>query len=294
MHSLLLDSRSPHNYWNDLTASAALFDRSFTKATHRALISPSGFLDVSPLEIDSELEGFIHHRKKSLTSYRSCRGKETGMLDALFSICLDFYNQHSQSNLRELEKRAKDRCQHFSTTLGIHSYPITSSDLPIELAFKAMSRFSEFCLSEEPSLDPDKLNIAMIKCWVGWVEQHVNISIYPFVSQILHRLEETHTLKSAEEGNSDLVHFCLFGAFISSKENQKPEHQPVKLFITEPKANQFILQVLSYKIMLNLIEHTLNTRLPLQPGIIYTVDPAKMRVTDCIRIDQLIKSQVSR
>lgn len=66
------------------------------------------------------------------------------------------------------------------------------------------------------------------------------------------------------------------------------------MFIAESKAHLFLLKILLYRIMLNVIENTLNTRLSLRPGIIYTVDPGKMRVTDCIRIDKLIKCQTTQ
>jgi hypothetical protein len=157
-----------------------------------------------------------------------------------------------------------------------------------------VGRFSDLCFSEETSIDPDKLNIAMIKCWVGWIKQSINLSAYSFMSHIFHRLEQTSILKLVEGESSELVHFCLFGVFSPSKKSQKPDQQPVKVFIAESKAHLFLLKMLLYRIMLNVIENTLNTRLSLRPGIIYTVDPSKMRVTNCIRIDKLIKCQTAQ
>lgn len=203
--------------WDNLAASVASFDRSFATTTHRVLLPSSVSFEFSPLEIDSELKKLILHHKKRLTFHRSCRGIESGLIDALFSICHSFYDQHPLFNLDEVEKQARNRYKNFSILSGIDSHLITPTDLPVELAFNAVGRFSAFCLAEEPSIDPDKLNIALIKCWVGWIGQRVNVSAYSFMSHIFHQLEQTPILKLVEGESSELVHFCLFGAFIASK-----------------------------------------------------------------------------
>jgi hypothetical protein len=292
----LFDEPFRYDLWDALAASILSYEPSFNEIAHRVISSTAPFLEsmgLSLKEVRSRLENFIKEHKKLLISYRSCHGKEASILDALFFICRNFYDQNQMQDLTESEQRMNGQKQKMQM---VHS---RSDDLSIELAFEAMSHFEDFCLLEESDLNQDKLSIAMIKCWMGWISQNTNVSAYRFISQILkhskgHKeIEEgiwTHALDLVDDSNDDLVHFCVFGAFIAPEE-KKASQQPVKVFIPTEKANQFILKVLYYKIMLKLIENTLNLRIPLQTGLIYIVEADDMKIVNCIRVEDLTKMQ---
>lgn len=172
----------------------------------------------------------------------------------------------------------------------------------IELAFDAVGRFSDLCKPKCVSLElravSDRHDIAMMKCWLGWISKKINVSAYRFVARIFARLNQNPLTnpkilsgaflgKLDDAGDCDLIHLCFFGAFISLEEEQKIIHQPVKAFILQQEAKNFVLRVRHYKVMLDLIKNTLDLSLSLQPGLVYAVNPETGQVTECIRIDTI-------
>lgn len=278
----LLSASSSHS-WSLLVDSAHRRDPLFQSHDE---VFPTGAiffksLNVSPNSLDKELEKHVMHHKALLRSYNSHHGKEGSFVDALFFLCHNFYKRH-------LAKLARDNHQ---DSLAGPKYLRSLEDLSIELAFDAMGKLKKMASVENIQLDPEKTEIAMLKSWLGWISQNKNVSAYGLVSEIFDRVCTeavwSNNLSNRSQEDPNIVHFCLFGAFLPS-EGQKSIHHPVKAFVSEQEAPHLLTSLLYYKIMLKLIENTLCIRIPLRAGTIYVVDSDSMRVTENISINKLL------
>lgn len=278
----LLSASSPHS-WSLLVDSAHRRDPLFQSHDE---VFPTGAiffksLNVSSNSLDKELEKHVMHHKALLRSYNSHHGKEGSFVDALFFLCHNFYKRH-------LAKLARDNHQDL---LEGPKYLRSLEDLSIELAFDAMGKLKKMASVENNQLDPEKTEIAMLKSWLGWISQGKNVSAYGLVSEIFDRVctEDvwSNNLSNRPHEDPNIVHFGLFGAFLPS-EGQKSIHHPIKAFVSEQEAPDFLINLLYYKIMLHLIENTLCIRVPFRAGTIYVVDSHSMRVIESICIDKVL------
>jgi len=278
----LLSASSPHS-WSLLVDSAYRRDPLFQNHDE---VFPTGAiflksLNVSPNSLNKELEKHVMHHKALLRSYNSHHGKEGSFVDALFFLCHNFYKRH-------LAKFARDNHQDSLTT---PKYLRSSEDLSIELAFDAMGKLKKMASVENIQLDPEKTEIAMLKSWLGWISQGKNVSAYGLISEIFDRVctEDVwfNNLSNRPQEDPNIVHFCLFGAFLPS-EGQKSISHPIKAFVSQQEASHLLTSLLYYKIMLKLIENTLCIQIPLRAGTIYVVDAHSMRVTESICINKLL------
>ncbi len=276
-------SSSPSHSWSLLVDSVHSRDPLFQSYDE---IFPTGAiffksLNISTESLDKELENHVMHHRALLRSYNSRHGKEVSFVDALFFLCHNFYKRH-------LAKLARDNQQ---DSLGGPKYLRSLEDLSIELAFDAMGKLKKMASVENNQLDLEKTEIAMLKSWLGWISQGKNVSAYGLISEIFDRVCTadvwSNNLSNRTPEDPNIVHFCLFGAFICS-EGQKSIHHPIKAFLSEQEAPDLLINLLYYKIMLNLIENTLCIRVPLRAGTIYVVDSDTMRVTESICINKLL------
>jgi hypothetical protein len=171
--------------------------------------------------LDKELEKHVLHHKALLRSYNSRHGKEGSFVDALFFLCHNFYKRH-------LAKLARDNHQ---DSLGGPKYLRSLEDLSIELAFDAMGKLKKMASVENNQLDTEKTEISMLKSWLGWISQGKNVSVYGVVSEIFNRVctEDvwSNNLSNMAQDDPNMVHFCLFGAFLPS-DRQKLISHPIK------------------------------------------------------------------
>ncbi|MGH2612172.1 MAG: hypothetical protein ACRDFB_03875 [Rhabdochlamydiaceae bacterium] len=299
------------------------YEPAFKDANHRIVTSSALFLEsmgIPLCEINAELEECLRMFARVLgASHRAHHWSERDVLDTVFMLCFDFYRSHSLLSTTAIEQRTQDQYHHFSTIYGhgkplflpsikrwleAYKQPKGLDALYTELSFEGLGRFMDICT---PYLSPSELpinadlrDIAMMKCWKGWISEKFNISAYRFVARIFESTnqepwatQKIKILRSAFRshtdgaGDFDLIHFCFFGAFIFLDNHKTVLHQGVKAFIREEWAQNFILRVRYYKVMLNLIKQTLDIPLSLQPGLVYTIDPKTVRVTECIRIESL-------
>lgn len=320
IYRLLFNKTRGRDNWNSLLTSILSFEPRFEELNHTIITSTALFLEAIgvPLKkINAELEGLVKDYVRELKVYRNRSDQEGNILDALFVFYRNFYRHHPLLDLTALEQRTNEQYTHFSD-IHEHANPLfllsvrrwldaykdqeAWNTLAIELAFDAMGRFSDacrpYCSSANSSRETsDRMNIAMIKCWSNWISQKINVSAYRFVSNIFENLNEKPTSSQSilpgaslgkldDYGDCDIVHYCLFGAFIEGNKSQILHH-PIKAFILEQEANSFIFRVKKYRIMLNLIRHTLQAELPLKSGLVYTVDPSTMRVIEQIDVASL-------
>ena len=295
----------------------------FEDSNHRIVTSSALFLESMgiPLhEINTELEECLKMFARVLgASHRAHHWNERDVLDTVFMLCFDFYRSHPLLSTAAIGQRTHDQYHHFSTIYGqgeplfllsmkrwldAYKQPMALDTLYTELSFEGLGRFMDICTPylspNEPPITADLRDIAMMKCWKGWISEKFNVSAYRFVARIFERtnqqswadpkikiLRSAFMNKTDGAGDFDLIHFCFFGAFVFLDNHRRFLNQGVKAFIREDRPQNIILRVRYYKVMLNLIKQTLNISLALQPGLIYTVDPKKMRVTECIKIESL-------
>lgn len=299
------------------------YEPGFEGSNHRIVTSSALFLEsigIPLRKIDIELEECLRMFARVLgASHRAHQWSERDVLDTVFMLCFDFYQKHPLLSIATIEQRAHDQYHHFSTIYGegkplfllsikrwldAYKQPKVLDTLYTELSFEGLGRFMDICTPylspSEPPINADLRDIAMMKCWKGWISEKFNVSAYRFVARIFERTNEApwtdpkiKILRTAfrnmtdSAGDFDLIHFCFFGVFIFLDNHRKVLHQSVKTFIREEMAQNFILRVRYYKIMLDLIKRTLAIPLSLQPGLVYTIDPKTMRITERIQIESL-------
>jgi hypothetical protein len=320
---LLFDKENYQGNWNSFTESMLSHEPDFEESNHRIVTSSALFLEsigIPLSEINTELEECLRMFARVLgASHRAHHWSERDILDTVFMLCFDFYRSHPLLSTAVIEQHTHDQYHHFSTIYGhgkplfllsmkrwldAYKQPKALETLYTELSFEGLGRFMGICtpyLSPiEAPINSDLRDIAMMKCWKEWIADKLNVSAYRFVARIFERADQqswsdpkikifrsAFMNKADGAGDFDLIHFCFFGAFVFLDNGRKVLHQSVKAFIREDKAQNFILRIRYYKVMLDLIKRTLDIPLCLQRGIVYTIDPKTARVTERIRIESL-------